>query len=341
MQPRKSPRPARGQFQGFQPAKSQRGAATLDNRRRGLDLGLLAVAVALADTHSASGAAVALGLSQPQISVALAKLRKIFNDPLFVRTMNGMQPTPRAAAFIESARGVLAQIDDALLADESFDPQTTRRPFVFALSDAGEMIVLPSVLPALRSAAPRAEVHSATLCSPAAEIGSGLESGRIDLAIGYLPDLRRGNLFQQVLFTDTFACIIRADHPFSGRRLTVEQFLEFDHVVSSNHASGSGALARQLAFERLECSVGLLSPHIATLPSLVAQTDMIMTVPSRLADYLVTFTPKLRRVELPFSLPPVEVSQYWHSRFQHDPRSKWLRSLVAQIFHREAHGALS
>src|SRR6201992_2947566 len=171
------------------------GAMRSAQRRRRLNFDLLSILVAVDDTRSVSAADLALGMTQPQVSVALGRLRELFNDPVFVRTTRGMQPTPRAAVWVKSARGVLTQIDRDLFVDDRFDPVTADRPFVLALSDAGELVIMPTMLSILRRAAPNAQIRSVNLS--ATDVGRGLESGEIDLAIGYIPDLSKRNFFQQ------------------------------------------------------------------------------------------------------------------------------------------------
>lgn len=304
-------------------------------RRRRLDLGLLAVLVALDDHRSVSAAAVALGMSQPQVSVALGKLRDLFNDAVFVRTSHGMQPTPRAVSVVKSARGVLAQIDQALSSEEGFDPATAKRPFVFAISDTCEIVIMPYVLSKLRAAAPNAVVRSVSLS--VGEVATGLESGQIDLAIGYLPDLCKRNFFQQTLFVDGYVTLVRSDHPVSSDHFSVEQFLKFDHALVRAPIRHQELLDRYLARKRIHYTIGFCGPHVISLPSMVAQSDMIMTIPTRLAEYFLSIGAPLRKVQLPFTLPTVEVRQYWHAKFQHDTRSKWLRTLIADVFHDRSH----
>jgi DNA-binding transcriptional LysR family regulator len=136
-----------------------------------LDLNLLYVLVALDDRRSVSGAALQLQRSQPAVSAALSKLRAFFDDPLFVRTGNVMQPTPRAIAIVESARSVLGRIGADIVAAPAFDPATSERPITLALSDVGEFVFLPTLLKHLRQLAPRASVNAVSL--PAAEVANG------------------------------------------------------------------------------------------------------------------------------------------------------------------------
>src|SRR5215475_9010733 len=175
-----------------------------------LDLNLLYVLVALNERRSVSGAARKLHRSQPAISVALGKLRDFFGDPLFVRSGNGMEPTPRATTLIESARGVLERIDFDIVAEPPFDPGRSSRAVTLVLSDVGEIVLLPTLLERLRQLMPDAMVRSVTL--PPNEVALQLETGEVDLAIGYFPDLKKHNFYQQALYSDTFASLIRSEH---------------------------------------------------------------------------------------------------------------------------------
>lgn len=300
--------------------------------RKGLDLNLLPVLTALDDSRSVSGAAVALGLTQPQVSVALARLRRYFHDPLFIRSAHEMRPTPRATALAESARQILGRIAQELSPEIDFDPALTSRPVTLAMTDAGEMVFLPRLFTALSQAAPGAVVHS--VCPPASEVSAALEAGEIDLAIGYFPDLTTSNFFQQALFPDGFATLVRADHPFADARLTLGQYLELDHAVVRSTLRSQEVVERELARRRMRRRIALVIPHVTSLPVIVAQTDLLVTVPQTVASYFTSVGENLRTVATPLELPTIELKQHWHRRFHDDPRNRWLRQLVASTFQR-------
>lgn len=298
-----------------------------------IDLNLLPIAVTLYDLRSVSRTATRLGMSQPAVSAALARLRKAFDDPLFVRTTRGMEPTPRAEALIAPAREALASIEENVLSGLSFDPPTTRRTFTFALSDVGEMVFLPKLLAHLREQAPHAGVRSVTL--PLREIEDGLESGEIDLAIGYFPDLKRNNFYQQRLFSHTFLCLLRADHPIRGNRLSLAQFLALDHAVVRAESRGQEVFENFLAREGIERRVVLRTPHFMSIPSIVARSDLVVTVPHALALYFAGLSANLKIVRPALDIPSIDLKQHWHRRYHRDAKNKWLRELVAQLFNDE------
>mgnify|MGYP001042078739 FL=1 len=296
------------------------------------DLNLLRVLVALGETRSVSSAALKLHRSQPAVSASLAKLREFFNDPLFVRTGNRMEPTPRAMGLIDSARALLERVGTEIVSDPVFDPAKSTQPVKVALSDVGEVVFLPTLLRELRKAAPNVSIRSISL--PPADVASGLEAGEIDLAIGYFPDLKRHNFFQQGLFVDGFKALLRADHPVSARRLTLKQFVELEHAVVRAESRTEEVIERYLARKKIRRRVVLTTPHFASAPIIVAQSDLIVTIPEPLARYFCSVSAHVRLVELPFDAPRIELKQFWHRKFHHDARNRWLRALVYQSFQR-------
>jgi len=295
-----------------------------------LDLNLLRVLVVLGDERSVSGAGVRLGKSQPAISSALGKLRTYFGDPLLIRSGNSMEPTPRALILIESARTPLGRVHKEIVAAPIFDPATSTQPVSLALSDVGEVVFLPRILTELRRQAPRAMVRSVSL--PPGNVGQGLEDGTIDLAIGYFPDLKRFNFFQQGLFEDTFASLIRVDHPVAAGKLTLKQYLQIEHAVVRAESRTEEVIEQFLTRKRLRRNVVLTTPHFASAPMVVAQSDLIVTIPEPIARYFSQVSAHLRMVELPFKPPRIELKQFWHRKFHHDERSRWLRGVVSRIF---------
>src|SRR5450755_1118668 len=197
--------------------------------RSKLDLNLLRVAVALLDAGSVSHAARELGISQPSVSESLAKLRSHFDEPLFVRSGNGMSPTPRGVEIGTAAREILLNVEEKLAARVAFEPAQRHRPFTFALSDVGEMVFLPRLVSALAKASPETPVRSVSMRPQ--QLVKAMEEGDVDLAIGFFPDLKEGHFFQRRLFTHHFVCLIRSDHPVNGDALTLEQFLALPHAV--------------------------------------------------------------------------------------------------------------
>lgn len=302
-----------------------------------LDLNLLRVLVAIDDKRSVSAAAIQLQRSQPSVSSALGKLRSFFADPLFVRSGNTMQPTPRAVEIMDPVRGVLSRIGMEIVAAPTFEPASSHRPIVLALSDVGEVVFLPAILQHLRQVAPEATLRSVSL--PAEEVAGGLEAGTIDLALGYFPNLKRHNFFQQTLFSDSFTCLIRADHPVRSPRLSQKQFMQLDHAVVRAESRTEEVIERFLARRRIRRRVRLTTPHFASVPPIVEQSDLVVTVPVPLARYFSTVSARIRVVRPPFDPPRIDLKQIWHRKFHHDARNRWLRSLMCALFQKQSAGS--
>jgi DNA-binding transcriptional LysR family regulator len=288
------------------------------------------VAVAVADTNSVSVAARNLGISQPAASSALARLRISVGDPLFVKTVRGMEPTPRAIEFVATARELLNRVSRDLLAKSSFDPAATSETLTFAMSDIGEMVFLPRLLDYFKSNAPRAIVKSVST-SPA-QVESGLESGEIDLAIGYFPDLKKNNYFQQRLFTHYFVCLLRADHPIKGPKLSLAQFLELNHAVVRAEGRSQELFERFLEKKRIRRKIKLWTQHFMSIPTVIARSDLVVTVPHALGMYFARSGANIKMLKPPFNVPNIELKQYWHRKYHNDPKIIWLREVVSNHF---------
>jgi DNA-binding transcriptional LysR family regulator len=301
--------------------------------RANFDLNLLRIAVALYDEHSVTRAARKLQMSQPSVSSALKRLRSSLADPLFLKTASAMTPTPRAHSLVAEARGILARIEEGVLADVPFNVSADGVTFSIALSDVGEMVFLPPILERVKTLAPRACVRSVSV--PPAQLESALEGGEIDLAVGYFPDLRKSNFVQQRLFTHHFVCLLRADHPVTGERLTMQQFLALEHAVVHAEGRSQEILEEYLKRRKVRRKVALYTPHFMSLPMIIARSNLIATVPHAIGMYWSGSGTKIRALRPPFDIPPIVLRQHWHRRFQNDPRNKWLRAIVRQLFSSE------
>lgn len=300
---------------------------------REFDMNLLRVVTAIHDEGSVSGAARALGISQPATSAALARLRAVVSDPLFVRTARGMEPTPRAIRLVATAREVLNRVARDVLSEAPFDPATSTVNFTVAMSDIGEMVFLPRLLDHVRTHAPHASIRSVSV--PPALLEEGLESGEIDLAVGYFPDLLKNNHFQQRLMTHYFICLLRADHPIRGAKLTMEQFLGLGHAVVRAEGRSQEIFERVLQARGIERKIVLRTPHFMSIPMIIARSDLVVTVPHALGMHFTRYESNVRVVEPPFPIPPIELRQHWHLKFNKDPKVLWLRSTVAALFNDE------
>ncbi|MBL8376690.1 MAG: LysR family transcriptional regulator [Burkholderiales bacterium] len=294
-----------------------------------LDLNLLRVLDALIETRKVTAAAQALDLSQPAVSFALAKLRRSFGDPLFVRTAGGMQPTPLAAGMAGAVREALELVRTRLMQQAAFDAATSGRTFTLSLSDAGEMVFLPRLLAALRERAPGINLVSTQV--PAEELQRAMEAGRIDLAAGYFPDLRGDAFYQQRLFDQPYVCLMRAGRALPGGRLTRREFLAAQHAVVLPQGRSQEIFERALAERSLTRRVVLAIPHFMSVPFVIMDSDLIATVPLSVAQAFCAAFP-LKYCPLPIRLESVVLKQFWHVRFHRDPAGAWLRGLMRELF---------
>ena len=287
-----------------------------------LDFRLLEVFLAVSETRSVGQAALRLQMSQPGLSTALGRLRRVLQDPLFVKTPRGMEPTTRARELYEPVREVLAAVESRLLVKPGFDPATSAREFRIALSDIGEGIYLPLALQGIAGAAPGVTLRSVSLAPR--QLEEAMDSGKVDLAAGYFPDIRTGEYLHRRVGLHSFACIMRSDHPMANARLTMKQFTALGHVVIEAGGRSQEVLEKFFKSRRIRRRVVLYTPHFMSVPVIVASTDVVAIVPQALADFITTQR-GLKQVPLPFVPPTFQVNIHWHRSVNNDPGYKWLR----------------
>ena len=299
---------------------------------RQLDLNLLLILHALFEERSVTAVARRLQISQPTVSLSLSKLRDFFHDELFVRQGGKMQPTPFVETIYESVRMIIETVNKELLPEHDFDPLMTERTFSLSMSDLGELVFLPNILEALRVTAPRARVRCLSI--PPVGLQAAMANGEVDIALGYFPDLIGAGFYQQKLFEHPFTCLVRRDHPTIDYDMTLDQFLAADHAVVVPEGRSQEIFERRMSELNLERRITLRSPHLTTVPLLVATSDLITVVPRAVGCLYARFA-RLKLVDLPISTPPIEIKQFWHRRVHNDPGVVWLRKLVAQRFLRQ------
>lgn len=293
------------------------------------DLNLLPVFEALLRHGNVTRAAADIGLTQSAMSSALGRLRRQLGDPLFVNTRAGMLPTPRALELAPSLTDALAMVRRALNGREAFEPRRSARSLRVYMTDVGETVLLPTLMRHLNQESPQLRLETAQL--PAAELAVRMETGDIDLAVGYLPQLR-DKIRRARLFEEHYTCMTRPDHPL-GRRsaITLKEFLSARHVLISSMGSGHQQLERALAEHGVEQNVALRVPHFVVVPLIVSGTDLIVSLPSHVADVWAKLV-KVKVHPLPISIPSFDVSLYWHPRVENDSANRWLRDAMVQLF---------
>lgn len=299
-----------------------------------VDLNLLAVFDAVYRSRSVSLAAENLGLSQPAVSNALRRLRAQLNDQLFVRTGQGMLPTPFAQELGETVREAMARLDAGLRQRRGFAPDTERRTFTITMSDIGEVVFLPPLLDLCRREAPGIAIRAVQLDAQATQ--EALASGEVDLAVGFIPNLSTG-VRQQLLFETDYVCMTRADHPSIGAKISRRQFAEAGQALAEAAGTGHYLVERGLERAGLLDRVVLRVPHFLALPLIVAETDLVATVTRPLGE-VFRRRAAIRLIEHPLDFPGLPIRQFWHERYHDDPASQWLRGAFLRLFAAGASG---
>ena len=293
-----------------------------------LDLNLLAVFEAVYSAGHVTRAAKNLHMSQPAVSNALARLREALSDPLFLRTGAGMEPTPRARRLIGPVREALALIEQGLGAPVRFDYASATRRFRLATSDYGEAVILPRLLDHLGRYAPGLRVEAVPIIRKS--LPTELDGGEVDLAVGNIPFLDAA-FNSRHLMEEAFVVVARRDHTsISGAELDLETFVKVRHVGLTPRSPDGAAVDQVLAAMGRRRFVVAEVPNFLSVPTIVAQTDLISTLPSRLADSYAR-PMGLKLLPLPLDLKPVSVRAYWHQRDNRDPAHEWLRGVLTNI----------
>jgi DNA-binding transcriptional LysR family regulator len=291
---------------------------------RRIDLNLLVALHALLAERSVTRAARRLSLTQPTVSTMLVRLRKLFNDPLFVRTQRGILPTPRALA-LEPALGRLLEQAGALIAGDRFDAQTAALTFSISANDYIQSALLIPFIRQLRARAPN--VRIAVRPASAQEMTAKLAAGELDIAITTSPEIPSLDLPSRVLYEERYVCAVRKEHPLRGRSVTLEQFCRFPHVVVSPTEGGFvGPTDRALAERNRQRRVALSVPGFLILPELLRTEDLVAVVPERV---LASRSHGLRTFAPPLPVPGFAVLALWHPRVQMDPAHRWMRELLS------------
>jgi DNA-binding transcriptional LysR family regulator len=292
-----------------------------------LDIDWLNVFTEVYKTKSVSRAAERLGIAQASASIALSKLRRHFGDRLFARTSQGMEPTPYARQIYPDVQASLETLNRLVEAHgPRFDPATAERQFRISMTDISEVVVLPTLVNRLRRVAPGVLIEAERISSDSPR---RLESGEIDLAVGFMPQLEAG-FYQQTLFQQDFVCLAARDHPRIRDKAGRRAFMAEGHIVVTTSGTGHAIVDKVLAQQGIERRIVLKVPSFLGVARLVARTELLVIVPRRLGETLAR-QEDVRMLEPPVALPPFEVKQHWHERFHADAGNAWLRATLAEL----------
>jgi DNA-binding transcriptional LysR family regulator len=294
-----------------------------------IDLNLLLVFQHLLREKRVSGVARSLGMSQPAVSSALKRLRLSLGDELFLRTQQGMQPTPFALQLAEPVAQALDALHLALNVRSSFEPASSTRNFSLAMTDVGEMYFLPVLMDLLDQHAPAVTLTVVSVTRDS--LNDDMAAGRVDLALGLLPQLQAG-FFQQALFRQDYVCLMRQAHPLAQRtQLGLAEFATAAHVRVLAAGTGHGRVDEALERQGMQRRIRLTVPHYVALGDVLSHSDLIATVPERFAQRVMRPF-GLTTCALPLAVHNSAIHQFWHARLHRDPGHQWLRALVAKGF---------
>jgi DNA-binding transcriptional LysR family regulator len=292
----------------------------------GIDLNLLAAFDALMDERNVTRAATRVGVSQPAMSAALSRLRKLFGDPLFLRSAAGLLPTPRARDLAEPIARALRQIEATLVRRPEFVPEHASLTLNLGLSDYPAFVLLASLLRALRKLAPGVSlsVHAFNDRDHAVDL---LDAGTIDAAVGVPPTQSDGRILTRPVLRDEFVTIVASNHPAARRGMNLQTYLSLPHVLVSPEGDRHGLVDQALSHQGKKRILALTLPQMFAVPAVIAQTNMTATIMKRVA----LSSPASRRIVLfppPVALPEISFDLIWHRRSDANPAQRWFRELI-------------
>lgn len=302
-----------------------------------IDLNLLVYLDVLLRERNVTRAAEELGISQPAMSNSLRRLRNLFDDPVLVRTSDGMTPTERALELQPLVRNVLAAAELAVLPKTVFDPFESERIFRIMASDYTEATLLPKLLQRLSQEAPSVRLD---IMTPSDVSFHDVERGKVDLVINRFDSLPQS--FHQIhLWDDSFSCVLRADNPII-KNWNLEAYLEAKHVWVSKTGMGVGVGMSTDDVQRLgwvdealtklgaKRVISLFTRHYQAALLLAEHNDLVVTIPT-LAASSMQENPNVAILEPPFEIPRMRLKMVWSPLLQHDPGHRWMRKLIKSV----------
>jgi len=291
------------------------------------DLNLLPIFVALMEERSVTRAAERLGMTQPALSNALARLRLMLNDQLFIRERYGIQPTAIALELAPGISDALESLDDAVLGQQVFDPGSAKQLFTIAPNGYVEFVIVPALVAKLAQVAPGIKLRLTPYGNDLTE--TGVVSGTTAVVLGRITD-PPDNLVVQHLMDEGLDCVVRAGHREVGETISRAQFEAMKHVNVVPPGRMRAGLFQALAQQSLRREVALSVTNFFAVAEMIAVTDYVATLPRLICQRLAQDS-RLRVLPAPVDLGSFPVEMAWHVRYRHDPAHRWLRSLVGQV----------
>ncbi|MBY5850565.1 LysR family transcriptional regulator [Rhizobium ruizarguesonis] len=298
------------------------------NNLQAVDLNLLVAFDAIMAERSVTRAGARIGRTQPAMSAALARLRQLFQDELFVRSPSGLEPTPRALDLAEPIGKSLRHAQEALAFSGVFDPRSSSASFRLGLSEHPAFALLPKLLAAIRQAAPNISVDVKGFVARERAVEM-LDAGEVDAAVG-VPVSSSPRILSRLLFEESFVSIVRVDHPSAAKSLDLETFVGLDHLLVSPEGDRYGHVDRKLSEFGLRRRLGLTLPQMYAAPAIVAETDLVAT----LMRGIVEISDSRARLSIhkpPIELLPVSFALSWHRRNDSHVGQQWFRELIRSV----------
>lgn len=293
-----------------------------------IDLSLIKVFIIIYQTQNISHAADRLNLSQPSVTYNLNRLRKVLNDPLFVRDKFGVKPTKLAQNLYPSFYEAIVKIDLAIDSAKNFNPQTSNKVFRLGVSDLGEICLLPSLMQYLLEHAPNIKLEIEEIQSDKVE--EWLVDGFIDVAVfnssyTIMPKIESRNLFEE-----HYVCIANKDHPRIQNEISLEQYLHEKHIAIKS-STGHIEIDQKIKEIGHQRKIMLEVPHFSVLENIVKNSELLVTLPSRAAAVYQHNT-EVNIFKLPFEVKPFNVSVNWYNHRDDVEARKWFCRILKNIF---------
>jgi DNA-binding transcriptional LysR family regulator len=292
-----------------------------------VDLNLFVVFDAIYTEGNLTRAGEIIGITQPAVSNSLSRLRTLFDDPLFVRTADGMVPTPVAQNIIGSVRQSLGLIRSSIQESESFNPQESDKRFRISMTDLSQAIILPWLFGRIKRIAPLVSIDCYQVHRR--DMNIELASGNLDLAID-IPLTPDPQIKQAPLFSHPHVVAVRNDHPLLSSTISIDKYLELRHIHVTSRRGGLGHIDLTLGKMGKKRNIALRTQHYLSTPQLVSSTDLALTVPRIFGDFLANNSP-VKYLELPFDTPDLDTYLYWHESTDRDQANQWIRELILAL----------
>lgn len=290
-----------------------------------IDLNLIKTFVTLYEAKSVTLAADKLFVTQPSVSYALSKLREIFNDRLFVRAKEGMEPTVYATQLYEVFYRSLQSIEYTIESAQNFDAFHTEKRFKVAMTDLGEMALLPSIFKKLQEEAPNVELE---VIPPVIDkVDEWLLTGKVDAVIcsRTIPGTQ---VERRVILEEKYVCVMHQRFAPDCDELTMEQFISQKHALVTRKL-GHGLAEEVLSEMGVNRKESLVLPHFSVLPHLLQKNELMVILPHKIAYEFANIVP-LKIYSLPFDVPSFEVALYWSKRRAESASLSWFRKIIAE-----------